>query len=216
MNGAGKRQPACERAACGSPLWSGMRDRLSRFVPVARLLARNALSFTGRVADYTVARAAVNQAQCAVPAQHGRTANGPRGQIVKAAPNGDLSGNPRQAPAPGARSALMLLLGINMFNYIDRYILAAALPRIEVDPAIAPVSKGQLGLLTTAFVASYLVLSPVFGWLGDRMSRWLLVGIGVITPVGILVVNASAFVMRHLAQFRLGIAACALARLTSR
>ncbi len=35
-------------------------------------------------------------------------------------------------------------------------------------------------------------------------------GIGVITPVGILVVNASAFVMRHLAQFRLGIAACAL------
>ncbi|MFL5340609.1 MAG: spinster family MFS transporter [Gemmataceae bacterium] len=95
-------------------------------------------------------------------------------------PTGELPDGSRLAAAKGARVSLLLLLGINMFNYMDRYILAAALPRIEVDPAIAPVSKGQLGLLTTAFVASYLVLSPVFGWLGDRMSRWLLVGVGVI------------------------------------
>lgn len=51
---------------------------------------------------------------------------------------------------------------------------------------------------------------------GDRLlrgylsSRLLLVVIGVITPVGILVVNAAAFVMRNLAQFRIGIAVCAL------
>ena len=32
----------------------------------------------------------------------------------------------------------------------------------------------------------------------------------MITPVGILAVNASAFVMLHLTQFRIGIAACAL------
>jgi hypothetical protein len=44
----------------------------------------------------------------------------------------------------------------------------------------------------------------------ETQSRALLFAIGVITPVGILVVNASAFVMRNLAQFRLGIAACAL------
>jgi len=31
-----------------------------------------------------------------------------------------------------------------------------------------------------------------------------------LTPLGILAVNASAFVMVHLAQFRIGIAACAL------
>jgi uncharacterized membrane protein len=42
------------------------------------------------------------------------------------------------------------------------------------------------------------------------VSRLLLFAIGIITPVGILVVNAAAFVMRNLAQFRLGIAACAL------
>jgi hypothetical protein len=38
----------------------------------------------------------------------------------------------------------------------------------------------------------------------------VLLTLGVITPVGILAVNASAFVMVHLTQFRIGIAACAL------
>jgi D-alanyl-lipoteichoic acid acyltransferase DltB (MBOAT superfamily) len=51
---------------------------------------------------------------------------------------------------------------------------------------------------------------------GDRLlrgylsSRLLLLVIGIITPIGILVVNASAFVMRNLVQFRIGIAICAL------
>lgn len=34
--------------------------------------------------------------------------------------------------------------------------------------------------------------------------------VGMSTPVGVLAVNASAFVMRHLTEFRFGIAACAL------
>jgi hypothetical protein len=38
----------------------------------------------------------------------------------------------------------------------------------------------------------------------------VLLTLGVITPVGILAVNASAFVMVHLNAFRVGIAACAL------
>jgi MFS transporter, Spinster family, sphingosine-1-phosphate transporter len=85
------------------------------------------------------------------------------------------------AALPGARTALALLLAINLFNYIDRQVLAGVLPKIEQaflqnddDP------KTKLGWLTTAFLVSYMVLSPVFGWMGDRMSRWLLVGIGVI------------------------------------
>ena len=44
-----------------------------------------------------------------------------------------------------------------------------------------------------------------------RASRQtLLVAAGVVTPVGVLLVNFSAFVMVHLAQFRVLIAACAL------
>src|SRR4051812_45270288 len=40
---------------------------------------------------------------------------------------------PRDAPAPGARSALVLLLSINLFNYIDRFILAAVEPKISAE-----------------------------------------------------------------------------------
>jgi len=84
-------------------------------------------------------------------------------------------------PLPGARTALVLLLSINLFNYLDRYILAAVLPRVE-DEFLAgdPHAKSKLGWLTTGFLVSYMVFSPVFGWLADRMSRWLLIGIGVI------------------------------------
>lgn len=85
------------------------------------------------------------------------------------------------APLPGARAALTLLLVINMFNYIDRQVLAAVLP--EVEKSLFPAGgthDAELGLLTTAFMVSYMLFAPIFGWLADRMSRWMLVGIGVI------------------------------------
>jgi hypothetical protein len=43
-----------------------------------------------------------------------------------------------------------------------------------------------------------------------RLREIALVALGVITPLGILAVNGSAFVMLHLTQFRIGIAACAV------
>jgi hypothetical protein len=43
-----------------------------------------------------------------------------------------------------------------------------------------------------------------------RLRELALLTLGVITPLGILAVNASAFVMTHLIQFRIGIAACAV------
>jgi hypothetical protein len=43
-----------------------------------------------------------------------------------------------------------------------------------------------------------------------RVRESVLLTLGVITPIGILAVNISAFVMAHLAQFRMGIAALAL------
>ncbi|TMD87067.1 MAG: hypothetical protein E6I73_15635 [Chloroflexi bacterium] len=43
-----------------------------------------------------------------------------------------------------------------------------------------------------------------------RLREFVLLTLGVITPVGILAVNASAFVMSHLDAFRIVIAGCAL------
>jgi len=82
---------------------------------------------------------------------------------------------------PGARRALALLLGINLFNYIDRYILAALEPEIRkaLFAANDPDAMGKSGMLATAFLVSYMVVAPLFGWLADRSSRWMLAGIGV-------------------------------------
>jgi MFS family permease len=90
----------------------------------------------------------------------------------------------RTTPLPGARNALILLLAINLFNYIDRQVLSAVLPKLELDASLFsptdPYLKTKLGSLTTAFMVSYMLLSPLFGWFGDRRSRWVLVGIAVI------------------------------------
>src|SRR4051794_35910442 len=84
---------------------------------------------------------------------------------------------------PGARAALSLLLAINLFNYIDRQVLSAVLPLLELDADLFdPTDRWldfKLGLLTSAFLVSYTLLSPVFGWFGDRSRRWLVVGVGV-------------------------------------
>src|SRR5262245_43830516 len=89
-------------------------------------------------------------------------------------------GVPRRG-LPGARTMLVLLLLINLFNYIDRQVLSAVLPKLEAQfTPNDPRAKTKMGALTTAFMVAYMVLAPVFGWLGDRSSRWLLVGVGVI------------------------------------
>ncbi len=88
---------------------------------------------------------------------------------------------PSRDALPGARHALILLLLINLFNYIDRFVLSAVLPKIEAEfVPTDPAAKTKMGALTTVFMVSYMILAPVFGVLGDRMSRWRLVAIGVV------------------------------------
>lgn len=92
-------------------------------------------------------------------------------------------GGQTQDPQPriSPRAALGMLLAINLFNYIDRYVLAAVLVRIGQEMLSGdPSQKAKQGWLATVFLISYMCLSPLFGVLGDRFSRWKLVGVGVI------------------------------------
>jgi MFS family permease len=82
----------------------------------------------------------------------------------------------------GARTALFLLLAINLFNYIDRQVLAALEPDIRAtffasDDVNAMTKTGLLG---DAFFVTYMVSAPILGLLADRISRWLIVGSAVI------------------------------------
>src|SRR5947208_10145134 len=82
----------------------------------------------------------------------------------------------------GAHSALLLLLGINLFNYIDRQILAALEPDIRASLFAADdVNRmTKTGLLGVAFFVTYMFSAPILGFLADRISRWVIVGIAVI------------------------------------
>src|SRR5512138_836293 len=115
------------------------------------------------------------------------------------------SGGPseRAEAFPGARPALILLLLINLFNYIDRQVLAAVVDPIK-NSLFGPNSPGAnsgtlrvlqdwcqnhlgfkpelalIGVLSMAFMVTYMLGAPIFGRLAERRSRWLLVGIGVV------------------------------------
>jgi MFS transporter, Spinster family, sphingosine-1-phosphate transporter len=82
----------------------------------------------------------------------------------------------------GARTALVLLLAINLFNYIDRQILAALEPDIRASFFAADDVNAmwKTGLLGDAFFVTYMVSAPILGLLADRFSRWIIVGSAVI------------------------------------
>jgi MFS family permease len=83
---------------------------------------------------------------------------------------------------PGARTALALLLGINLFNYIDRQVLAAVEPSIRAT-FFAPGDINAMaisGTLGSAFLVTYMLSAPALGLLADRFSRWIIIGVAVI------------------------------------
>jgi MFS family permease len=82
----------------------------------------------------------------------------------------------------GARNALFLLLAINLFNYIDRQVLAALEPNIRASFFAADDVNAMTmtGLLGDAFFVTYMVSAPILGLLADRFSRWIIIGSAVI------------------------------------
>jgi MFS family permease len=76
-----------------------------------------------------------------------------------------------------SRYALGLLLAVNMLNYIDRQVLFAVFPLIKIDLRLTDTALGFLG---SAFMLSYLLFAPLFGWLGDHWSRTRLASGGLV------------------------------------
>jgi MFS family permease len=78
---------------------------------------------------------------------------------------------------PYRRYALGLLLAVNLLNYIDRQVLFAVFPLIKIDLSLTDTALGFLG---SAFMLSYLLFAPLFGWLGDHFSRTRLASGGLV------------------------------------
>jgi MFS family permease len=71
---------------------------------------------------------------------------------------------------------LFILTGLNLFNYLDRFVLAAVRTPLQDE---LKLTDGDTGRISTAFMIGYFVTSPFFGYLGDRFSRKWLIAAGI-------------------------------------
>ena len=71
---------------------------------------------------------------------------------------------------------MFILTGLNLFNYLDRFIIAAVITPLKDE---LHLSDGQAGRIVTAFMIGYFVTSPFFGYLGDRFPRKWLIAFGI-------------------------------------
>ena len=76
-----------------------------------------------------------------------------------------------------AVATLLLLIALNLLNYIDRYILPGAQPLIQREFGS---TDQQMGALTTALFFFYMFAAPASGWLGDRFRRKPLIITGAV------------------------------------
>ena len=84
---------------------------------------------------------------------------------------------PSSKPLAGAGSALLILTALNLLNYIDRYVPSAVKELVKVD---LNLTDTQTALPLTSFVWVYMLASPIFGSLADRVSRPKLIAAGVL------------------------------------
>ncbi|GFY43429.1 protein spinster homolog 1 [Trichonephila inaurata madagascariensis] len=73
--------------------------------------------------------------------------------------------------------AVIILCFINLINYMDRYTLAGVLKDVKDYYGL---DDKDAGLLQTSFIISYLIMAPVFGYLGDRYDRRYIMAFGIL------------------------------------
>jgi len=72
---------------------------------------------------------------------------------------------------------LAILSFINLFSYLDRYVVSALIESLKHSDL--GLSDANLGSLMSGFLVVYTLTAPVFGALGDRRSRPRLIALGV-------------------------------------
>ncbi len=71
---------------------------------------------------------------------------------------------------------LAILTGLNLFNYLDRFVLSSVLPSVKTS---LHINDNDSGWIFSAFMIGYFLTSPFFGYLGDRLPRKWLIAVGI-------------------------------------
>src|SRR2546428_11705113 len=86
---------------------------------------------------------------------------------------------PRPSPLPYAWLVVGLLVPVAVLNYLDRQMLATMKSSMVGDiPSIA--SNADWGLVLGCFKWTYAVLSPLGGYIADRVSRRQVIGLSLL------------------------------------
>lgn len=72
--------------------------------------------------------------------------------------------------------AVVVLTAMNLLNYVDRFVPSAVKDLFKADLGL---TDAQTSYPLTAFVVVYMLTSPIFGALSDRVSRKVLIAAGV-------------------------------------
>uniref|UniRef100_A0AAX7SXX9 Major facilitator superfamily (MFS) profile domain-containing protein n=1 Tax=Astatotilapia calliptera TaxID=8154 RepID=A0AAX7SXX9_ASTCA len=103
-----------------------------------------------------------------------------------------LAPDAEEKPAISPKRAyvtMFVLCYVNLLNYMERYTIAGVLTDIQ---KFFDIKDSTAGLLQTVFICSFLLLAPLFGYLGDRYNRkYIMIG-GL--SVWLLTATASSFV----------------------
>ena len=84
---------------------------------------------------------------------------------------------PRRLRLSPAQGTLLLLIALNLLNYIDRYILPGEVSLIQHE---FHSTDQQMGALTTALFFVYMLVAPLTGWLADLFPRKPLIIFGAV------------------------------------
>uniref|UniRef100_A0A8C6Q3R9 SPNS lysolipid transporter 3, sphingosine-1-phosphate (putative) n=2 Tax=Nothobranchius furzeri TaxID=105023 RepID=A0A8C6Q3R9_NOTFU len=102
--------------------------------------------------------------------------------------------------------ATAVLCYINLLNYMERYTIAGVLSDIQ---KFFSISDSTAGLLQTVFICSFLLLAPLFGYLGDRYNRkYIMIGglsVWLLTAAGSSFVTQSQFWLLVLLRALVGV-----------
>ncbi|XP_029925619.1 protein spinster homolog 3 isoform X1 [Myripristis murdjan] len=99
-----------------------------------------------------------------------------------------------QRPAISAtrsKIAVAVLCYINLLNYMERYTIAGVLLNIQ---NFFDINDSTAGLLQTVFICSFILLAPIFGYLGDRYNRKFIMIGGL--SVWLVTATSSSFVTK--------------------